>query len=227
MVGRSDEARSLAEGLFDESPATQGDRSRFAAVVASQAYEVGNLSESLQWWHRALQTAEESGDPELVSRCAGQVLERTCDRAGFDSSLPLASRTRRAAARSGTAQSRAAAHLTFGRLEAKVGHHDTALRHFAIGRSLLPSAPNAWLSASLDLDASSVLMLIGDPSGAVTLAQRGAAASATSGWARGMCAAHANLACLFVALDKLSEADNHLVLARRVGFSSSSPDRPP
>jgi hypothetical protein len=103
MIGRSDEARNLAEKLLDDSSATPSERSRFAAVVASQAYEVGNLPESLQWWHRALQTAEESGDSELVSKCAGQVLERTCDRVGFDSSLPLASRARRAAARSGTA----------------------------------------------------------------------------------------------------------------------------
>jgi DNA-binding NtrC family response regulator len=54
------------------------------------------------------------------------------------------------------------------------------------------------------------------------LAQRGAVSSARSGWARGMCAAHANLACLFVALNQLSEADNHLILARSVGFTSSS-----
>ena len=210
--------------LLDDTRVSVGDRAHAAAVVAMHRCDAGDLRTAVEQWQRALSLAEQADDAGLISTSAGQLLERSCDLAGFDSSLPMAVKARRAAAHSGDPQIRSAAHLTFGRLEARLGRYDLARRHFKIGRQLLEADTNEWLASAFDLDESSVLMLIGDPCGAVILAQRGSAAAARSGWTKGQFAASANLACLFVSLGKLQEAQRELASARRTRFVSASYD---
>jgi DNA-binding NtrC family response regulator len=113
-------------------------------------------------------------------------------------------------------------HLTFGRLEAKVGHFAATTRHFELARKLLADDPNEQLSASLDVDESVVLWLIGDLGGALALAERGATAASEIGWSRGCAAARANLACLYVAAGRLADAQQQIYAAKRERFSSPS-----
>ena len=121
-------------------------------------------------------------------------------------------------------QVRATVHLTFGRLEARVGHLHTALRHFAVGRQFIADDPNDLLASSIDLDESSVLSLLGDVPGALDMAQRAAKSAAASGWAKGKRVAALNVAQFLVSLGRLSEVDAHLKLAREQAFQSVTYD---
>ena len=82
--------------------------------------------------------------------------------------------------------------------------------------------PNQYLSASIDVDESVVLWLIGDIGGATELAQRGAIAATEIGWSRGSVAARANLACLYVSSGRLSDAHEQVRRAQQERFSSVS-----
>ena len=94
--------------------------------------------------------SDRTDDWPLRTSATCRLLELTCDHAAFNSSLPLASVARRHCFRAGDPLTSAEAHLTFARLEARVGHLDSARRHFWLCRSLLEDAPNLWLSASAD-----------------------------------------------------------------------------
>ena len=90
-------------------------------------------------------------------------------------------------------KARATVHLTFGRLEGRVGHLRTALRHFAVGRQLVAMEPNDLITASIDLDESSVLFLLGDVPAALEMAQKAERSADQSGWAKGKTVAILNV----------------------------------
>ena len=185
-------------------------RARYHAILAACKADQGNLPDALAAIQQAMSFAEQAKDGALVALTAAVFLERSCDQAGFEASLPLASYTRRAAARCGDAQTLASVHLTFARLEGRCGRYQTALRHLAAGRELLKGDPNELTSAILDLDESGVLFLMEDAAGALETASRASIAAGQSGWSRGELVAKLNIAQCLVALDRLDEAETQL-----------------
>ena len=224
MMGRVSEATGEAQKLIGVGRLTKQEQSRCFAVIASNQFEGGNVSDAIACFRRSLLIAEQSKEAALIAATAAQLLERSCDHTGFDGSAPLAALTRKHSARSGDPQIRALVHLTFGRLEARLGHYDAARRHFSLGRTLLLQEGNACLSAALDVDESCLLSVFGDLGGALELAIRGNAEASRSGWAKGMCAAASNLAFLYIALGKIDEAEEQIKAARQLKFRSLSYD---
>ena len=224
LLGHSTRAAAVAEVMLSKPAVTQAHRARYYGVLAAHQTDQGRLEDALAAGRQALSAATQAADPALTSIAAALLLERSCDRSGFDAALPLAAQTRRAAARCADPQIKASVHLTFGRLEGRVGRLHTALRHFAIGRALIAGDQNTWLASSLDLDESSVLFLMGDSVGALALAERGSAAALECGWAKGQLVAAVNLAHQLVSLGRISEAQAQLELARDHLFQSITTD---
>ena len=124
------------------------------SVVADDQWYSGKAESAVNLYYRAFKLAEEVGEADLLCRTGAQRLERTCDSSGFDISLLLATTLRCWTIRVSDIHVHAHTHLTFGRLEAKVGHFSTAQRHFQLARKLLTDEPNQYLSASIDVDES-------------------------------------------------------------------------
>ena len=82
--------------------------------------------------------------------------------------------------------------------------------------------PILVLSASLDLDGSSVFALMGNPSAAMESAKRAAAAALDSGWAKGQIVSAVNLAQFLTSEGRFSDAEHQITLARRIGFTHVS-----
>ena len=221
-LGRSDEAQRAVTRLMRSGKLPKPLQCRCTSVLADEQWYSGKAESAVSLYYRAFKLAEEVGDADLLCRTGAQLLERTCDSSGFDISLPLATTLRRWTIRASDIHLHAHTHLTFGRLEAKVGHFSTAQRHFQLARKLLTDEPNQYLSASIDVDESVVLWLIGDIGGATELAQRGATAATEIGWSRGSVAARANLACLYVSSGRLSDAHEQVRRAKQERFSSVS-----
>ena len=198
--------------------------SRSASVLASQLSDDGAFAESLDLSQRAVHFAQRSGDLAQLSATLCALLERSCDRAAFSGSVPLALLARRTSIRCGTPRTASATHLTFGRLEARVGHFQSAIRHFNLSREVLPSKADLFLSASIDLDESSLRSLLGDVGGALDMASRAAATAELSGWSKGIVAAAANCAFFSLALGNLDTAGEFLRTALRQTFHSPSYD---
>ena len=222
LLGRTDEAETAAHTLLHTRGITESLEARCTSVLADCRWYRGERDAALELYQLAVQRSNAAKDASIVCRASTQLLERTCDRTGFDSSLPLASVVRRAVTRSGDPHDHSLVHLAFGRLEGKVGRVAVAQRHFALARGLLTGDANAYLSSSIDLDESVVLWLTGDIDSAIDLAERGAALAFRIGWSRGCVAAGANLACLYVCSGRLKEAHERIQQATHESFSSPS-----
>ena len=142
--------------------------------LANDRWHAGDFEGGLELYRTACNLAEDSKDVSTLCRVKLQLLEKICDRTGFDSSLPLATLVRRVVTRSDDPQIHALAHLSFGRLEAKAGRLPVAQRHFQLARNLLATAPNAYLQAAIDLDESVALWLQGNIASAIEIAEGGA-----------------------------------------------------
>jgi hypothetical protein len=122
----------------------------------------------------------------------------------------LAAVARRYAVRAGDAQVAARVHLTFARLEARIGNFDTAIRHHSIARQVLETDNCLWISAALNFDQASVSWLLGDYEAAITLTQRAASESTAGGWTKGLALAAMNLGYFFVMLGREKDANDWL-----------------
>jgi DNA-binding NtrC family response regulator/tetratricopeptide (TPR) repeat protein len=222
FLGKGDEAERSATKLISSKRLSHDLLARCTSIIADSKWYAGALDAGLEMYQRAVTLAETSRDLEILCRSAAQLLERTCHKTGFDSSLPLATRVRRFATRSADPHIHALLHLTFGRLEAKVGHLSVAQRHFNLARAVLEIEPNLYLSSSLDLDESVVLWLAGDISAALVLAEQGVTTASTIGWSRGRVAATGNLACLYVCSGRLDDAHAQIQSALQEPFTSPS-----
>ena len=207
LRGQSSRATEEAEARLASPGLPIAHKSRYLSVLAAVQVDQGELEAAMVSGRQAMVLADQAGDPALAAVTAALLLERSCDRTGFDASLPMATQVRRRAVRCTDLQVRATIHLTFGRLEGRVGHLHTALRHFAVGRQLVSADPNQLIASSLDLDESSVLSLLGDVPGALEMAQRAARSADESGWAKGKSVAVLNVAQFWVLLAALAEAD--------------------
>ena len=90
-------------------------RARCLTLTASLHADNGDLDAALLAGRDAMTAADQAADIALAATTATLLLERSCDRTGFDASLPLAAQVRRRAVRCTDLQVRANIHLTFGR----------------------------------------------------------------------------------------------------------------
>jgi tetratricopeptide (TPR) repeat protein len=224
ILGLVDESKTLTAKLLAEGKIEPLHASKCNGLLADQYWHAGRFDCALELYHKAVALAEKADNLPQLCRSVLQLLERTTDRSGFDSSLPLANRARHYVVRCGDPQISTLIHLIFGRLEARAGHLDTSRKHFDLARKLLATDRNAWLAASIDLDESGVLALGGDFLGAVDLCRSGAAAAVESGWSQGKVASAANLAFFYVSLGRPREANEQLGLATKEPFRSPSYD---
>ena len=104
-------------------------------VLSCCLYERSEYARAEEVACQALSFAEASHDSSISALAAAQVLGKTAP-VDWKSCVPLANRTRKYAVRAGDAQVSARVHLVFGRLEGKLGHYDTALRHLAVAREV-------------------------------------------------------------------------------------------
>ena len=213
LLGRADDAEATARRLARTNKLSAGLLARCTSVLADCRWYGGDLGAGLELYKQAVRHAEASKETAIICRVNTQLLERTCDTTGFDSSLPLASVVRRSVTKSDDPQLHSLVHLAFGRLEAKAGRFAVAQRHFALSRGLLVSVPNFYLASSIDLDESVALWMTGDIASAIELAERGASVAAQIGWSRGRVAAAANLACLYVCAGRVEDAHKQIRLA--------------
>jgi DNA-binding NtrC family response regulator/tetratricopeptide (TPR) repeat protein len=221
-LGNAEHVHVQGPRVFSETKNDARFAFRAASILASQYFDDGRSDRSLDYCQQAVQFAERSGDLEHLAAGACTLLERTCVRTAFDTSLPLALLARRASIRCGRAAVSASTHLTFGRLEARAGRFNAARRHFTVSRSLLASEPNLLSSASLDLDESSLHALLGDTLGALEMAKRAVAMTEVSGWSKGIVAAAANCAFLSLTIGDLDAAKTFVQNAAVQSFQSPS-----
>jgi DNA-binding NtrC family response regulator/tetratricopeptide (TPR) repeat protein len=222
FLGRADRIRTQGASIFQRAGDSAILASRCASVIAAQHCDDGAFEAALCWSQRSVELAELSADLRQLSSAICALLERTYNRAAYSASLPLALYARRISVRSGDPDITAATHLTFGRLEARIGNYASARRHFALTRELLPKNSNLWIEASVDLDESSLLSLIGDMRAALELGARAVNVAEDSGWAKGIVAAAANCAFFCVSLGRFDDAQRHLQRAHREAFSTPS-----
>src|SRR3954451_17796305 len=221
-LGYADRVRTGGRKLYLDTSSDPHLAFTVASILASQFFDDGAIDESIDYSQRSVSLAERSGDPVHLATSTCALLERTCIRTTFKASLPLALLARRTSIRCGLAEVAARTHLTFGRLEARVGHFESAKRHFALCRSLLPVEPDLLLDAALDLDESSLLSLIGDVPGALEIAKRAMRTAQVSGWSKGVVAAAANCAYFSVVMGDLESARRFVASATHERFQSPS-----
>ena len=174
QLGAIQRACSEAQLLLKDKRISPRDSSRCMVVLGDGCWYSGNFESAISFYRRAVALAEDSEDIRQACLSTAVLLERTSEGTRIDGSVPTATRVRKLAVQSGDAHLIVYTHLTFGRLEARAGHFDTARRHFAVARGLLASESNAWLSAAVALDECGVLSVCGDLAGAVDLAKEGA-----------------------------------------------------
>ena len=92
LIGRADEAEAAATRLVQKNGLSSALLARCTSVLADCRWYGGDLSAGLELY-QARSTARGSleGRVDYLSERHTQLLERTCDSTGFDSSLPLAS----------------------------------------------------------------------------------------------------------------------------------------
>ena len=207
LRGSPNRARELAETYLAEEGIEPELRARCHLVLASCLTDVCDLRAGLGAARRAESDASEGCETALIALARAFVLERSCDYSSFNASLPSAALARRSVGATTDVQARACVHLAFARLEGRVGHFHTALRHFRVGRELLTNEPNEVLSATIDLDESSVLWLMGDLEGAIAFAGRASRSAKQQGWSKGELVAAVNLAQFLVAHGCFAEGD--------------------
>ncbi len=218
FLGRSVFVRENGGRMLERSDLTPGQFARCLFIVASQCWDDGQVKDAIPQLVRSIEAAEKASDAVAVCRATAKLLECTCDNVAFHASLPLAMQARRAATHCGDPHALVSVHVTLGRLEARAGRFQTAMRHFQTSRRLLSDDPNLFWSASLHIGESTLCGLSGDPRRALELAATAAALAEESGWTKGIVAARINAAHLLDQLDRPAEAEKQLLLADAQGY---------
>ena len=222
FLGHSSRVRANSKRLLNAAPTSSLVTSRCLIVCASQLRDDGEFEEAVATIRKAVKACGETDDLRLIASSYALLLEAECDTTAFDASRTTAFETRRAAIRCADPIALVPVHHTFGRLEARVGHLDRALRHFRMAHRALSEAPNLYLEAAVSLDESSTLSLTGDYASALALAMKAAAVAAESGWSKGIVAAAVNCGHFSILLGQPHECERYLNIAHRQRFSSPS-----
>jgi DNA-binding NtrC family response regulator len=215
--------KTMARGLtLQRASRDKKLEARVLRVLASAAWDRGDLEHAVTLSREAHQASLETRDSVLVCRTAADLLERTCNERAFNASLPLSSLARRAAYRSGDAHAVAFVHLVHARLEGRAGMLGPARRHLNQCLALATTDENLWLQSATFLDESHVISIGGDVDSAIDRAQRGAMLAEGIGWSKGVAAGAANLASLHLLKGNLAGARSELARASRQVFSSAA-----
>jgi DNA-binding NtrC family response regulator len=214
--------RADAKKILASRSASKICRARTLRILGSQLRDDGAFREAANRFRLAIEelAAEDAPYEKTLAFCA--LLECECDTSAFDASRPTALQARRAALRSGDPIVLSFTHHTFGRLEARVGNYDRALRHFAMARRNLVEAPSFYLQAAIDLDESSTRSLLGEFDEALVLAKTGFESAGISGWSKGVATAAANCAFLCAVLGRVDDAESNIAFAEQQSFTSPS-----
>ncbi len=218
-LGKSESATLRAQTVL-RSSARVSVRARCTALLAAVAWDAGELNESVLLSSRAFDLALKVGSAALTCKTGANLLERKATTGSLSAALPLAAQVRRFALRSADPQTIAFVHLVHGRMEARAGRVDFAMRHFGRCRRLLDADENLWLTSAAYIDECGVLAISGNTISAAEYARRGAALAQESGWSKGIVAAAANLAFLAVQTGDAEEADRQLAIAASQTFTS-------
>ena len=224
FLGNSDQVISIGRRLLQSTRLDKVTRARVHRVLGSQLRDNGDFEQALAMFRAALEELQGADAPSELTHASCCLLECESDAVAFDASRTTALQTRRAALRSGDPSTLALTHHTFGRLEARVGHIDRALRHFAMARARLEETPNLYLRSAIDLDESSTRSFLGQLPEALDLAVSSSTAAVASGWSKGIVAAAANCAFFAAALGRVADAEHYLAVAENQRFSSPSYD---
>ena len=141
-AGDLDRAERLALRLPTQFPTlTTTALARLSLIRSSCRYDAGDHRVALEANREALVLAQAAKDNAVSALGAAQLLERAPTSA-WNANIPLATEARKYTLRAGDPQLTARVHLVFGRLEGRVGHYETAIRHLSVARTVLESEPN-------------------------------------------------------------------------------------
>ncbi|HXK39520.1 MAG TPA: hypothetical protein VJ837_01690, partial [Candidatus Paceibacterota bacterium] len=222
MVGHSTDVRSSAGKLLQSRSLDNLSKARVSRVLGSLLRDEGEFSDALARFRAALEFLEGEDAPVELAQVCCCLLESECDSVEFDGSRATALQTRRAALRTGEPIVLATTHHTFGRLEARFGNLDRALRHFAMARETIAASSNLFLKAAVDLDEASTRSLSGEFSESLRLSESAFSTATICGWSKGVVAAAANCAFFLVILGNYDEARKYLAIAESHAFRSPS-----
>jgi DNA-binding NtrC family response regulator/tetratricopeptide (TPR) repeat protein len=222
FLGAPLQLRAEGKKILQSRSSSKLCRARTLRVLGGQLRDEGAVRDAANRFRSAIE--ELAGETAPLERalnlCA--LLECECDTEAFDASRPNALHARREALRSGDPVVLAITHHTFGRLEARLGSYDRALRHFAMARRNLVEAPSLYLEAAVDLDESSTRSLQGEFEEAFALARSALRSAEISGWSKGIAAAATNGAFFSTILGSIDEANSYIAVAERQAFSSTN-----
>ncbi len=222
FLGDSGRVRTDARRLTEAKTATPEAKGRAYRTWAAQLRDDGQFAQALEKAQISVQWLVQAAEPSELAFSYCALLESECVNPPFEGSLATALLTRRAALRSGDPLVLIAVHHTFGKLEARVGSYERALRHFAMAHQSLAGLASPYWEAAVSLDQSTTLMLVADVDGALRMARIGAEAAAKCGWRKGVAVAAANSAYISVLTGKADEAEHYLAEVERQAFRSTS-----
>ncbi len=214
------DARRLAEGKVSDAQA----KGRAFRVWAAQLRDDGDFATALEKSQLSVQCLAQGTDQSELALSYCALLEAECLNPPFEGTLTTALLARKSALRSGDPLVLIAIHHTFGKLEARVGNYERALRHFAVARQSLVGMDNPYWEAAVSLDESTTLMLVADVDGALQMARVGSDAATRAGWRKGVGVAAANSAYISVLSGNAAEAERFLMEVERQTFRSTSYD---
>jgi len=222
--GRFTDAANIASSLLRQRDLAPILRARVLRVIGVCGRESGT-AEATHVLEEAANLARTSSNWPLFSRVQLSLLEENAEQDGF---YPRILARCAAAARSvlhcGDAVLLSEAHLTFARLEARLGHFDVARRHIVQCETLLHGAPNDWIHADWLITQGAVLAAEGDLSSAIELTGRALQGAAKCGWIKGEAVSAGNLAFFCVAAGDADGASRYLKQAKSGEYRAPSFD---
>ena len=213
LQGRFEAALSLATGCLGRKDLEPVLRARALRIVGSCGRELG-AADGTRALEEAALLARALGNWPLFSRIQLAILEHGADeQASYASSVARCGTTIRSVLRCGDRSLLVEAHLTFARLEARIGHFDVARRHLSQGEQLLNESPNDRLHADLVITEGAVLAAEGDLPAAITLTREALNLSAKCGWWKGEAVSAGNLAFFCAGCGDVANAEDYLLQA--------------
>lgn len=222
LLGDPRRVRAEARRLTEAKAATPLAKGRVFRTWAAQLRDDGQFAQALEKSRLSVQWLTQDVDAAELALSYCALLESECDNAPFEGSLATALQTRRAALRSADPVVLVATHHTFGKLEARVGNYERALRHFAMARQGLLGIDNPYWNSAVSLDESTTLMLLADVDAALRMAKIGSESATVCGWQKGVAIASANCAFISVLLGRADDARGYLAEVERQAFKSAN-----
>ena len=187
-------------------------RSRCLTVLANASAEGGSYNESLERIADAVESARRSDDPATLARSQLRALALFGDRAPMRAAA-LCSDLRAHVLLAADAHLSVQYHLIQGRIEARIGLVDVALRRLWLANALLQDEPNLALQALIHLDLSALNGVLANHEDALHNARLAFDLAEESGHTRTQVAALANAGLAQLFLGRVGEARQALIRA--------------